>query len=359
MARAAPDLPGHPGDPARGACSDVYDLPVAAQPARRVDRRRRIAARRDAARPAVALCARSLLFGYVGANSSTRAIRPSPSAAPAALSLDPALLGELLGTVELRELLDPEVIAQFEREAQRLDPERRARGLEGVADLLRLLGPLDAAEVAARLTPPRTRKPRSSSERQPDSPVVERAKRDETPPPPVFPEAQAHLDALVAARRAIPVMIAGMQRIAAIEDAGRLRHALGAALPTGIPVAFLEPVADPLGDLVARHARTHGPFTTDAVATRFGIGAAVARHTLQRLENAGRVTSGYFLPSAAGTGDDLEWCDTEVLRTGCGCGRSRRSAGASSRCLPRRTPASSRTGSTSTGRSRGSTACSP
>jgi ATP-dependent Lhr-like helicase len=110
------------------------------------------------------------------------------------------------------------------------------------------------------------------------------------------------------------VTIAGVPRIAAIEDAGRLRDALGAALPTGIPVAFLEPVADPLGDLVARHARTHGPFTTDATALRFGIGTAVARHTLQRLEQAGRITSGYFLPTAAGSADDLEWCDTEVLR---------------------------------------------
>ncbi len=79
-------------------------------------------------------------------------------------------------------------------------------------------------------------------------------------------------------------------------------------------MAFLEPLADPLGDLVARHARTHGPFTTDAVATRFGLGAAVARHTLQRLENAGRLTSGYFLPEAAGSGDAIEWCDSEVLR---------------------------------------------
>ncbi|MDO9398608.1 MAG: ATP-dependent helicase, partial [Herbiconiux sp.] len=217
----------------------------------------------------------------------------------AALSVDPALLGELLGTVELRELLDPEVIAQFEREAQRLDPERRARGLEGVADLLRVLGPLDADEVAARLDP---------------ETVGEGS-------------AATLLDDLVTARRAIPVTISGISRVAAIEDAGRLRDALGAALPTGIPVAFLEPFADPLGDLVARHARTHGPFTTDAVATRFGIGAAVARHTLQRLENAGRLTSGYFLPDpssgsgtgagndpSSGSGTGIEWCDTEVLR---------------------------------------------
>ncbi|MCK2024546.1 ATP-dependent helicase [Microbacterium sp. kSW2-24] len=296
----------------REVLQDVYDLPSLRRLATSIADRRIRLVETQPAQPSP--FARDLLFGYVGA-FMYEGDSPLAERRAAALSVDPALLGELLGTVELRELLDPEVIVQSEREAQRLDPERRARGLEGTADLLRLLGPLDAAEVAARLAPEGDRE--ADADRGPDD--------DHEPNEAV---AAAHLDALVQARRAIPVTIAGVQRIAAIEDAGRLRDALGAALPTGIPVAFLEPLADPLGDLVARHARTHGPFTTDAVATRFGIGAAVARHTLQRLENAGRLTSGYFLPEAsapatgssgaagagAGTRDDIEWCDTEVLR---------------------------------------------
>lgn len=278
----------------REVLQDVYDLPSLRRLATSIADRRVRLVETQPAQPSP--YARDLLFGYVGA-FMYEGDSPLAERRAAALSVDPALLGELLGTVELRELLDPEVIAQFEREAQRLDPERRARGLEGVADLLRMLGPLDAVEVAARLAP----------ENETDADVV----RIET--------AAAHLDALISARRAIPITIAGTTRVAAIEDAGRLRDALGAALPTGIPVAFLEPLADPLGDLVARHARTHGPFTTDAIATRFGIGAAVARHTLQRLEAAGRLTSGYFLPdpssgSGSGSGNDIEWCDTEVLR---------------------------------------------
>ncbi|PRB11650.1 ATP-dependent helicase [Microbacterium sp. MYb72] len=263
----------------REVLQDVYDLPSLRKLATAIADRRVRLVETQPAQPSP--YARDLLFGYVGA-FMYEGDSPLAERRAAALSVDPALLGELLGTVELRELLDPAVIAQFEREAQRLDPERRARGLEGVADLLRMLGPLDAAEVAERLEEPT--------------------------------DAASHLDALVAARRAIPVTVAGMSRVAAIEDAGRLRDALGVALPTGIPVAFLEPVADPLGDLVARHARMHGPFTTDTVASRFGLGAAVARHTLQRLETAGRITSGYFLPEAAGSASDLEWCDTEVLR---------------------------------------------
>ncbi|WP_350351404.1 ATP-dependent helicase [Microbacterium sp. A8/3-1] len=266
----------------REVLQDVYDLPSLRKLATSIADRRIRLVETQPGQPSP--YARDLLFGYVGA-FMYEGDSPLAERRAAALSVDPALLGELLGTVELRELLDPDVIAQFEREAQRLDPERRARGLEGVADLLRMLGPLDAEEVAARLDP--------------DT---------------VTSSASALLDDLVSARRAIPVTIGGVSRVAAIEDAGRLRDALGAALPTGIPVAFLEPIADPLGDLVARHARTHGPFTTDAVATRFGIGSAVARHTLQRLENSGRLTSGYFLPEAAGSGSDIEWCDTEVLR---------------------------------------------
>ncbi len=110
--------------------------------------------RRSSPPPSHATCCSDM-----SARSCTRETPPSPSVGPAACSVDPALLGELLGTVELRELLDPEVIAQTERELQRLDPERHARGVEGGRRLLRVLGPLDAAEVAARLRP-MTRGPR-------------------------------------------------------------------------------------------------------------------------------------------------------------------------------------------------------
>lgn len=266
----------------REVLQDVYDLPALLRVARQIGERRIRLVETTTSQPSP--YARDLLFGYVGA-FMYEGDSPLAERRAAALSVDPALLSELLGKVEMRELLDPEVIAQFEREAQRLDPDRRARGVEGVADLLRLLGPLDATEVAARL--------------ESESPI----------------EASAHLQALIEERRAIPVTIAGVSRVAGIEDAGRLRDALGAALQVGIPNAFLEPVADPLGDLVARYARTHGPFTSDAVAERLGVGVAVARLTLQRLESQGRLASGFFLPEAAGgRGDDTEWCDAEVLR---------------------------------------------
>ena len=66
---------------------------------------------------------------------------------------------------------------------------------------------------------------------------------------------------------------------------------------SGVPEAFTEPVADPLGDLMARYARTHGPFTADAVAGRYGLGVAVVTLALRRLVAGGRVVEGEFLPT--------------------------------------------------------------
>jgi ATP-dependent helicase Lhr and Lhr-like helicase len=234
---------------------------------------------------------KSLLFRYVGA-FMYEGDAPLAERRAQALSLDPALLAELLGQDGLRELLDPAVIAETERDLQHLSGARRCRDLEAVADLLRTAGPLTADEVAERCTDPGA--------------------------------AHDWLGELSVARRTIGVRIAGQPMWAAIEDAGRLRDALGVPLPVGVPEAFTEPVADPLGDLMARYARTHGPFTADAVAGRYGLGVAVVTLALRRLAASGRVVEGEFLPAGA-AGEQLtaaqlptprgtEWCDAEVLR---------------------------------------------
>jgi ATP-dependent Lhr-like helicase len=71
---------------------------------------------------------------------------------------------------------------------------------------------------------------------------------------------------------------------------------------------------------VARYARTHGPFTADALAGRYGLGVAVVTLTLRRLTASGRVVEGEFLPAGQAADGQLatakgtEWCDAEVLR---------------------------------------------
>src|SRR4029077_18251591 len=114
--------------------------------------------------------------------------------------------------------------------------------------------------------------------------------------------------------RTIQVRIAGQPMWAAIEDAGRPREAVGVPLPVGVPEAFTEPVADPLGDLMSRYARTHGPFTADAVAGRYGLGAAVVTLALRRLGAGRRGGGGEFLRADLAGAGNTEWCDAEVLR---------------------------------------------
>ena len=259
----------------RECLQDVYDLPGLVGLMRRVDRREVSVVDVSTTQPSP--YARSLLFGYV-AQFVYEGDSPLAERRAAALSLDQGLLAELLGRAELRELLDPDVLAELEAELQRLAADRRARDAEGVADLLRLLGPLSTAEVRER--------------------AVDRADVGEW------------LAALVDSRRVVQVRVAGEERWAAVEDVGRLRDGLGVPVPVGTPEVFADPVDDPLADLASRFARTHGPFTTEQVAARLGLGPAVVRHTLERLAAQGRVLDGEFRPAGSGT----EWCDAEVLR---------------------------------------------
>ena len=127
------------------------------------------------------------------------------------LSLDPALLGELLGTADLGELLDPQVVAQVEAQLQRLAPDRRARGVEGAADLLRVLGPLAAEEAAARLEA-LGGSPGSGLEACDAEAAASAPSRPATPA-----EACALLEKLRDAKRAFPAMIGGVERWAAVE----------------------------------------------------------------------------------------------------------------------------------------------
>ena len=69
--------------------------------------------------------ARSLLFGYIGA-FMYEGDSPLAERRAQALTLDSTLLAELLGQAELRELIDPDALAEVEAEVQLLTPERRA-----------------------------------------------------------------------------------------------------------------------------------------------------------------------------------------------------------------------------------------
>ncbi len=270
----------------RECVQDVYDVPAL------VALMREIAARSvrmvSVETPSPSPFARSLLLGYV-AGYLYEGDSPLAERRAAALSLDPTLLAELLGRGEgatLRDLLDPEVVLRTEAELQRLVPERAARDRHDLVDLLRTLGPLSEAEITER---------------------VVADVRDQAP---------VWLAELTAQRQVISVRIAGEQRWADAQDAARLRDALGVALPPGVAAPYLEPVDDPLGDLVVRWSRTHTPYRVADLAARLGLGTAVTRDVVRRLVGSGRLVEGALRPLAAGGIDDggLDVCDAEVMR---------------------------------------------
>ncbi|MGZ8585608.1 MAG: Lhr family helicase [Actinomycetota bacterium] len=258
----------------RECLRDVFDVPglkdvLSDLRARKI---RMVAVDTDKASP----FAQSLLFRWI-AVYMYEYDAPAAERRAAALSLDRDLLRELLGAEDLRELIDPTALADLELELQALAEGRRARNPDDLHDLLRRLGDLTAEEMTAR------------------------AAHDPAP----------WVDELVSEHRAIRVRIAGEERIAAIEDAGRLRDGLGVAVPQGVPAAFAESAAEPLAGLVWRYARTHGPFHTVDVAVRLGAPPERVIAALEALETAGKVVRGEFRPG----GTEREWCEVDVLRS--------------------------------------------
>jgi ATP-dependent Lhr-like helicase len=258
----------------REILQDDFDLPALQSVLEDIGARRIRVASVDTTGPSP--FATSLLFSFVAAYLY-EADAPLAERRAAALTLDRDLLRELLGEGELRELIDPEVVATVELELQHLTDNRRARHSDAVHDLLRDLGPLTTEDIEVR----------SSG----------------------LDAAQILVD-LENARRVARVTMGGENRWAAVEDLARLRDALGIQPPAGAAQTFLEPVDDPLGDVVGRYARTHGPFSVSDMVTSLGLPRGVIETALTTLEQSGRVDQGAFRPG----GEGREWVDISVLR---------------------------------------------
>lgn len=258
----------------RECLRDVFDMPALTEILGEVAQRKLRVHVVETRKPSP--FASSLLFSYV-ANFLYDGDAPLAERRAQALTIDQDQLREILGEADLRELLDANAIAEVEETAQCLSETQRARNLDGIHDLCLRLGDLTREEIVHRL--------------------ADHALLNE-------------LDRLVRARRLLELRIAGEKRFVAAEDAARYRDALGIPLPPGLPVALLEPVAQPVLELVRRYARTHGPFTMDRIVHRFGLDAAAVDHALEQLGREGRVLEGGFTP---GTGH-REWCDAEILR---------------------------------------------
>jgi ATP-dependent Lhr-like helicase len=242
----------------RECLQDVFDLPALKRLLGRL--RARELDLVDVETATASPFASSLLFDYIATYMYEDDTPPAERRAQA-LSLDRDLLRELLGQDELRELIDPAALAEVEASLRPFP-----RDSEALHDLLRLRGDLSVGE---------------------------------------FDESYAAI--LEAERRAIRVRIAGEERLAAAEDAGRYRDALGLVPPSGLPAVFLEPEPDALRSLVARWARGRGPFTTAEVSAWFGVDV---EEELRELEREEKLVRGELRPG----GSEREWCDPDVLR---------------------------------------------
>jgi ATP-dependent helicase Lhr and Lhr-like helicase len=224
--------------------------------------------------PTASPFASSLLFDYV-ATYMYEGDTPNAERRAAALSLDRELLRELLGMEDLRELIDPTALGEVEEDLAHRSPHTRADTPDALHDLLRRVGDLRAEELTERVAPGL--------------------------------ELDAALEQLQRERRVVRIRICREERLIAADDAGLYRDALGAAPPGGLPSAFLADVPDALRELLARYARTHGPFTGEELHERYGVDVAAP---LRELERAGTLVRGELRPGGTGR----EWCDAEVLR---------------------------------------------
>ncbi|HEY3625441.1 MAG TPA: DEAD/DEAH box helicase, partial [Terracidiphilus sp.] len=258
----------------RECLRDVFDMPALLETLRAIEQRQLRVHVVETRKPSP--FASSLLFSYV-ANFIYDGDAPLAERRAQALTIDQDQLREILGEADLRELLDAEVIAEVEQNAQCLSENFRARSADGIHDLCLRLGDLSREELAARLA---------------------------------APDLIQQVDRLVRARRLLELRIAGERRLIAAEDGARYRDALGVPLPPGLAKSLLEPVAHPVLELVRRFARTHGPFTVRDVAARFQLDAQAIENVLRQLAVEGRVLEGGFRPG----GLHREWCDAEILR---------------------------------------------
>jgi len=256
----------------RECLRDVLDVPGLQQLLARLHRRELSLVEVETAAPSP--FASALLFDYI-ATYMYEGDTPNAERRAAALSLDRDLLRELLGQDELRDLIDPGALAEVEDDLQHRSDRTRAGSADALADVLRRLGDLTDAEARERVLPGL--------------------------------DAGAMLDALQRERRAVVVRIAGERRWIAADDAGLYRDAVGAVPPGGLPEAFLAETERPLERVLARYARTRGPFTTAQARERYAVDPSSA---LAALERDGALVRGELRPG----GCEREWCDAHVLR---------------------------------------------
>lgn len=256
----------------RECLQDVYDLPELRELLAQLELRKVRIAEVTTDQPSP--FASSILFNYTGA-FMYEGDSPLAEKRAAALALDPALLAKLLGTVELRELLSPEIIAEVDEQLRRVSPDRKAKTAEQLADTLRMVGPVPVSSIGEHLEEPMA------------------------------------LDGFLAdlGSRVMRVRIGGVEHYAQSLDAALLRDGLGVPVPAGIS-AQVETILDALTQLISRWVRTRGPFVMRDLQAAFGLSAGMAHNAIRGLVDDNRLIAGHYRQGV----DDEEYVAPEVLK---------------------------------------------
>ncbi|MBA4504893.1 Lhr family ATP-dependent helicase, partial [Corynebacterium sanguinis] len=175
-----------------------------------------------------------------------------------------------LGTVELRELLDADIIAEVDASLRRVG---KAQTSEQFADTLRIVGPVPLDELDSYTSVP-----------------------------------LVSLEEALGAR-VMRVRIGGRSHIAQALDAPLLRDGLGVPVPPGV-AAQVATINDALAQLVSRWVRTRGPFVLRDLADAFGLAVGAAYSALAPLVDSGKVIEGRYRQGVT----EQEYVAAEVLR---------------------------------------------
>ena len=240
--------------------------------------------------------ASGLLFGYLG-TFMYQYDMPKAERDAAMLAIDSDLLEQMVGRVDMADLLDQETVDQVTADLQRLSPRTRAKGVEGLADLLRILGPMDLAGIRRRM------------HGQEDEPATEA-------------QVRVILEELKAQHRVVQIRLGARDCWVWAGQAGRLTAVLGPGIQPS-PQPTKESDGEAFDQLVRQYAAVHGPFTTADLAGHLGLGSALLEDRLRSLVARELLMTGVFpRPDLSAYGEPgweggeprRGWLDPEVFR---------------------------------------------
>ncbi|MCL4517256.1 MAG: DEAD/DEAH box helicase [Firmicutes bacterium] len=227
------------------------------------------------------------------------------------LSLDREVLKNLLGKAELRRLLDPEAIRQVAEDARGLSAKQRPRSPDEWHAWLLKHGELEIGARGAGSA--------ENAESAGSGSSANLTRKNGFWQEEGLLEGEK-LKTLRDAGRIVRITWSSGERTVeawiAAENLPEYQAALGERLKYQLPgrdsardASFPSP-QEAVDSLLRRFARTRGPFHVHDLVQRYGFAQEEVQGSLARLETAGLVQAGEFLPGGIGT----EWCDVSLLQ---------------------------------------------